>query len=281
MVQKGQLILKAVAFLLGLVFSVSAFAQEPQHRKLRHIRQVTTLGVTAAPFVANAVDFDASNDFMLRGGDLTGNADGQEGTLSVWFRIDGTDGSRIAISTTSSSRVNFRRRSTSNAFQIELENTSGTAILDMETSAALTASSTWRHILASWDLSVPVAHLFLDGVNDEAGGSTETDDTIEYTRSEHSVGATGGGGDKWDGCISEFYANFAEFIDITIASNRDKFRDGSGKPVSLGSDGSLPTGTAPIIYFNGDSTNFQTNQGTGGAYSVTGSLTDCSTSPTD
>jgi len=68
---------------------------------------------------------------------------------------------------------------------------------------------------------------------------------------------------------------------LSIEANRRKFIDAIGKPVFLGSDGSLPTGVAPAMFFSGDSTAFATNRGTGGPFTLTGSLTNASTSPSD
>jgi len=75
-------------------------------------------------------------------------------------------------------------------------------------------------------------------------------------------------------------------LDLDTVSNRRLFNDGSGggaggKPVNLGSDGSTPTGNQPIIYLNGDETNFQINAGSGGNLTVTGALTACSDGPSD
>lgn len=66
-----------------------------------------------------------------------------------------------------------------------------------------------------------------------------------------------------------------------------KFRDPiTGKPVDLGTDGSLPTGTAPAIYLhqphgNTDPTQFAVNRGTGGTFDITGALTIAPSSPSD
>ena len=232
-------------------------------------------------FVANAVDYDGTNDTLLRGSDLTGNADSKVGTFSAWVRLDGSNASQLRITATVGNTFIVRRLS-DNTFGIQLENPAGTPILTLVSSTTYTSGATWLHITSAWDLSVPVAHLFISDADDEAGGSTETDDTIDYTASDWAIGSNGGGGgQRWDGCMSEVYINTAEFLDISVEANRRKFIDASGKAVSLGSDGSLPTGTAPIVYLNGDSTNFEINQGDGGDFSVTGALDDCSTSPTD
>lgn len=274
---------KSIIIVLCLLVPSVSLAQEPNQRRHRHTRKVTRIVTAAAPaYVANAVDFDGTNDFLLRGGDLTGNANSKFGIISVWARIDGGDGAdgRVVRGTGNDHRLT---KQASNKWQYDAENLAGTDIILLRSTNTFTASSAWIHVLAAWDLNTPEGHLFIDGVNvEDTGVSIETDDEVNYQTSDHAVGASGSGSSKFNGCFAELYYNTAEFLDITVAANRDKFRDSAtSKPVSLGIDGSLPTGTAPILYLNGDATNFQTNQGTGGNFTVTGALVDCSTSPTD
>jgi hypothetical protein len=64
-----------------------------------------------------------------------------------------------------------------------------------------------------------------------------------------------------------------------------KFIDINGFPVDLGSNGQLPTGAAPAVYLHigrgAAASDFATNHGTGGAFSITGSLGASTISPTD
>lgn len=71
-----------------------------------------------------------------------------------------------------------------------------------------------------------------------------------------------------------------EFLDIDDAAVRAKFI-AAGKPVSLGSTGQLPSGRTPEICFSGDASGFVTNRGTGGAFTLVGSVTDVGSSPSD
>ena len=48
----------------------------------------------------------------------------------------------------------------------------------------------------------------------------------------------------------------------------ENFISAGSKPVSLGSDGSTPTGTAPAVFLSGNATAFGTNKGTGGGLTV-------------
>jgi hypothetical protein len=85
----------------------------------------------------------------------------------------------------------------------------------------------------------------------------------------------------YEGDAADLWIAPGQFIDFSVEANRRKFIDADGKPVSLGADGSTPTGTAPAVFFSGDSSSFATNKGTGGAFTLTGSLTDALTSPSD
>lgn len=83
------------------------------------------------------------------------------------------------------------------------------------------------------------------------------------------------------GNVADFWFAPGQFIDFSIEANRRKFIGADGKPVDLGSDGSAPTGAAPTIFLSGDDAGFATNRGTGGAFTLTGALTNASTSPSD
>jgi len=230
----------------------------------------------ASGYTTTANDYDATNDYATRGGDLTGAADGKAGTISCWVRLDGGDGNNFYI-LYGATNVFALFRNGSNVFRLAGRNASNTLILNVLSNTTYTASSSWIHILASWNLATPEAYLYINNADDEAAGSTETDDTIDYTHSEWAVGATDSGTFKFDGCISELWFEDT-FIDITQASNRAKFISG-GKPVNLGADGSIPTGASPLIYApDGDPS---TNAGTGGNFTITGTLSGCSTSPSD
>ncbi len=85
-------------------------------------------------------------------------------------------------------------------------------------------------------------------------------------------GDPAGVGDLW---IDE------RFIDFSIEANRRKFVAADLSPVYPGSDGSLPFGTAPLVFLHveTDADSFADNLGTGGAWSVVGGPlaldTDC------
>ena len=84
--------------------------------------------------------------------------------------------------------------------------------------------------------------------------------------------------------MAELYVNLEEYLDLSNPANVEKFRNPeNGKPRFLGLDGSVPTGTAPIIYLKvstaGVASSFATNLGTGGDFSIFGTLSIADTDP--
>ena len=247
-----------------------------------------SLASRAPLLVCDSADFDGTNDYMTRGAGLDGAADSKSGIISCWARIDGGDASTLIIlDAIIGATIPFRlRRLNTNLIVITGENAAGTDILELTTVATYTSSATWLHILSSWNLAVPGAsHLYINDVSDKSA-TTFTDDTIDYTHTDWGIGATPStGGGKWNGCLAELYFAPGQYLDFSLAYNRRKFISTSGKPVYLGADGSVPTGTAPIVYqrvADGAAVaTFATNLGTGGNFSITGTLDLGSTNPSD
>lgn len=224
--------------------------------------------------------FDGTNDYMLRGADFTGNADSKTGILSAWLRIDGGDASARNLLHSTGSRALIQRAS-DDRFRVRWQNAAGSTILEMYTNTTFVTSASWIHLLAAWSLGTGVAQFVMNGASNIAAAPTVTNDTIDYTVSDYAVGALTTGSGPWFGAMAEVYFAPGQYLDISSAANVQKFRSSDGKPVDLGTDGSTPTGTAPILYLKSAYTAFNTNSGTGGNLSVTGAFTASATSPSD
>jgi len=228
-------------------------------------------------YTTTANDYDGTNDFALRGADLTGNADAKTGTFSAWLRLDGGDGANQVLIENTSRGFEVLRAS-ANTLEIRGENAIGSLIMRMVSASTYLASASHIHLCGTWDLAVPVTHFFIDDVDDEAAGSTEIDDTIDYTKADWGIGAWVTGGLKLNGCLQELWFDNV-FFDVSVLANRRKLITATLKPVDLGANGELVTGTTPLIYApDGDPSN---NKGTGGNFTITGALTTCSTSASD
>lgn len=252
------------------------------------------MGYGGAPaFLVDAANFDGTNDFMLATG-ITAPANAKTGIFSCWFRVGATptlphvlltnapwgDNSGLGIAVVLEGSVDDK------IHIYGYDPPDGVnLVLDMQTNSTFASSGTWRHILASWDLAAGVTHLYIDDASDKTT-NTATDSNIIYNTGRWTVGEDDSVNSfKWNGDIAELYFAPGQYLDFSVASNRRKFRTSGGKPVDLGSTGSTPTGSAPLIYLHlndGEAVaNFATNDAGNGNFSITGTLATSSTSPSD
>jgi hypothetical protein len=232
-----------------------------------------------------SADFEGTAAYMSRGADLTGIADGKQGLISFWFRIDGGDSNTFTIM--QSFGAVFRvSRAALGTFQVEANSAVPALILDISTVAAYTSSATWKHFLSSWDLNTAGArHIYVSDVSDLAV-SAFTNATIDYAHAtpNWSIGASLTPGNFYNGCLADFFFH-TSYLDLSVTANRRKFISDKGRPIDLGPTGALPLGVQPLVYQSvrpGDPvTAFATNRGTGGNFAISGSLMFGSTSPSD
>ncbi len=225
---------------------------------------------------ANGVNFDGTNDYLTLGADLTGNGDSKLFSGSMWFKRGASAVlSRMYAASGTEVRVYFHA---GDSLRIEGRNAGGSTILDARENGFADTTS-WHHIMWSFDMADEGASkLYKDGVDAAPNFNTFDDDTIDFTQGGHAIGADTGGSNKFNGCLADVWLAFGQFIDLTSAANRLKFYN-AGSPVDLGSDGSTPTGTAPIMFFSGVTSTWHTNDGSGGGFTENGALSDCADSP--
>jgi len=228
-----------------------------------------------------AVTFDGTNDYMTRGAALTGLADGKEGTCSFWIKLNGGDAGAMSI-IEGATNAFWIQRPADNTFRIQAYNAAAGAILVYYSSTTYTAGATWLNVLWSWN-QAGTSYLYVNDVNKKTA-QTQDNDTIDYDASANwGIGGQSGGGQKLNADLAELWFDDAA-INFSVEANRRKFITATGKPAQLLADGSGP-GIQPIVYQSvrpGDAaTVFATNRGTGGNFSITGTLAIAATSPSD
>lgn len=229
--------------------------------------------------VVNAIVFNGSSR-LTRGADFTGNADGKVGTFSCWVKMGGSDSADQIIYASSSGFLVVRRSSTG-TFQVEGKNAAGTTILLLTSTDTYDSDSGWVHLAASWDLAAGVGRMYIDNSNALASGSTLTNDNIDYTRTNHVIGASVTGLQPFTGELAEIYLSLATYLDISSSTNREKLISSSRAPVELGTTANGPTGLQPILCLRNAAATFGTNAGSGGNFTVsTGYITDSDDPPT-
>lgn len=235
------------------------------------------------PYDAEAVLFDGT-DRIKRGAALTSISSGKVGTFSCWFRVYASDGgfkTFIEPGTATGPGIQVYRWNT-NKIAIVGRNAANGTILSMASVTNYVNGMSWAHLLASWDLAAGVGHLYVNDADDRAAAPTLTNDTIAYaTPTEWTIGARHDGNIPFGGDMCDLYLNTDAYIDITNVTNRRKFITAGLKPVDLGADGSAPTGSQPVIFQKNPLATWPTNVGYGGGFTLTGTLTSASSSPSD
>lgn len=223
--------------------------------------------INGGNYIVNAVNYDSGH---LNNASVTGLSNTKQGTISFWFRNDGTN-PLAYIEVNNGNGITVKLNS-SNQLQIVGANSGLSTILDMHTTAVFGVSSTWYNCLASWDLNAGTLNLYINNSSDKTV-ITNTNDILAY-----SGGTVIAFQNKC--AIAEIWFDNS-YLDLSNATNRAKFIDASGFPVNLGSSGQTPTGSSPKIYMKSAASVAGTNSGTGGDFTVTGTLAIASSSPSD
>jgi len=244
---------------------------------LNTIGEIQNSTTTPSIYVANAIDTGNSGN-LVRGSDLTGSADGTKGTVSVWFKHGTLTGATDYIINNTNSRIEIKMGSSGVMFVI-VQDSGGSSKVNMNTNTGGFDDNEWHHLLASWDTSITTGHLLIDGVDEFNSGSV-TSGTLDYTVSNWYILRAFDSSGQWNDDMADLWFSQTDYFDFTDADNVFLFND-ANFPSKLGSDGSLATGSPPIIYMSGDTSTWQSNNGTGGGFSLNGSFSTAATSPSD
>jgi hypothetical protein len=225
--------------------------------------------------VAVTLGFDAGSgmpDRMDRGANLNGVADSSQGTISFW--IDPTaldfnagDQPNLLASNTFSIQALLDQNGT-----LGLYTTDGASEFYVNGSTDITGLTGFHHLLMWWDTNAAPGSrtigIALDGISETI---TILSDTGSAFSAPHTAAA------DWSILGANNDMAIAELWFDTVTETDDtKFRTALGEPVDLGSDGSIPTGVAPAVYLSirdaQAAAEFATSRGTGGDFTITGSL---------
>jgi len=230
-------------------------------------------------FWARSADFNGSNGYLSRSSALTGSSDGKQVTLV--FAFSGTSNKYIidledATGTTSTTRFGVWAHYTNNKIFVDAYNGSETRILDFDFGTTLNTNQTYI-VMISIDMSnTSKRHTYIDGASESATYTTYTNDTLKLTQTNTGIGARLDAslpGSYWNGDIGFMYFNNS-YIDFSQESNRNLFVDQLGYPKDLTPAIEAATIADPLIYMKFDDTSaLGTNSGTGGNFTVNGTVT--------
>ena len=205
---------------------------------------------------------DGTIDYLDRGGELTGIKNGKTGSISFWYRPVAKK-TRQWILTSSDDRISIRHDS-NKRFILQLRNAIGGYIFLAE-SSVLTPGEL-IHVFISWDLANFKGNLYINGV-DKRYALQFFNKEIEYNVSNWQVGNRVLVPQPFEGELGQLWFT-TEYVDPTISISKF-YNNGT---VDLGLDGSATTGIIPLIYLNNSPANWHKNLGTGGGFSLIGTL---------
>jgi len=219
----------------------------------------------------SATRFDGTA--YLSRGDMTGwtLANNQAGVISVWFEsLDDTQASTF-IDTYGTL-----------GFRLEFTNKKLILVRGADTQAIVTpeieADGNFHHVLISWGTGATQVKVFQDNAIaglDSNGGTNPTIQDNNIVR----VARYGAGGANINACIHRLWylpITNGTFVDVHDSGIYRKFIKADGTPEDLGANGEIPFGQQPAIYMKGKASEFSTNLGSGGAFTLTGTLKNCS-----
>lgn len=241
---------------------------------------LTSALALAGEYLPDGTDLDGTGDYYTVGS-MTGASDSKTMSCSFWIKLDAITGTDIIYSQEASSpaiqsRIEVESDGTIHVFW---EDTSGNVDVDFESGSGALTTGDWQHVAIAFNAATGDHEIYVDGSADLAGGGTVNDDTMDHTVDDYTIGSSAGGGDDVDGCISEFWLTFGEYVDFSVTAIRERFHAGAQNPQYLGDDGSLPTSSQPDIYCTGGEASFGTNLGSGSNFTKTGNPTDCDFGP--
>lgn len=228
-------------------------------------------------FRVRGVQFDGASSALSSTG-LSGVSDSQKFTLSLWFKPDAqSSAALLAFAASSVWKAGVLTSVSAGGTWALFRNAAGTNGINYV--FGWPAQSLWHHVLISADTSMPVGMLYVDDVPTVL--TVTSGINFNFSAGTVLVGARSGG--YFPGSLAEVWLMPGTYMDLTVAANRRKFRTADGRPVDLGSTGSTPTGSQPPLYLSvrasGSANDFATNRGSGGDFSVLGSPSLSTSSP--
>lgn len=209
-------------------------------------------------------DFDGG-DYLTRGAALTGSALGVNGTLAFWLKLESTTPTTTVVFSQSTSARGLRVTwlNASNILRVQGFQATGTTRLQVDAAAA--DDGVMRHYYVAFNLANSAQRAFLiNGVDASPTWTTYSNNNVAFNHTDFSVGAQVDGNSALIGELAEvFWAQ--SYLDP--ATNLASFYD-AGDPVD-------PLGwPAHLVGLHGAIGSWHTNDGTGGGFTLTGTLTE-------
>lgn len=240
-------------------------------------------GIVSPYNTHRGMDFDGAADWY-NSGDPIGIADSQFGFGSVWFRVDGGDGTLRYFWRNQGTRFGFSLNA-NNQLDLWGRSAGGATLIRMTTTPTYLAGSGWHHAIFSFNCSAaPFGILIVDGAAPALAVNVAATGNVDYTRGTWGWGgiyaaAPNPGANWWNGGLSEVMFHTL-YVAIANPVWLQRWRHPNGQPPNLGADGSVALTTVPLIYL-AEVGGALVNLGDGGAIAVRGAPVVSADSPKD
>ena len=230
-------------------------------------------------YAINAVEFDGTSDNLIFNNSGTTSLISRTFSGSFWIKSGdvGTSQSRVIHGSGGTPTVFIQ---SDGSIRIVVGSDGGTPAYDINcsTAAGVLQNETWHHVSFSFDTTDDNRkHIYVDDVDVTPAGDCLTNSGLLRFSDGHWVGGINTA--YYDMDLADVWFSFNTYIDLSVAANRRLFTNASGQAINLGSNGELPTGSAPDIFLSGDTASWHTNLGTAGGFTENGALTDATTLP--
>ena len=229
-------------------------------------------------FWARSAKFGGSGTSYLRKTALSGVSDSNTVTLILAFRTDTNTNDRVLFEIGDDPDNNnygvYIYLSGGTTLEVRIRNSAGSIMLDSG-EYSLDSTLNKQHILMlSFSSTVPHAVMYTDGTQSFDTASITNASTVLLASTKIRIGGSESTTkNDHDGDVGFFYFDDS-YIDFSQESNRNLFVDQLGYPKDLQKqidDGLIAN---PLVYMPFDDTSaLGTNAGTGGNFSVNGSVT--------
>ena len=236
-------------------------------------------GGGAGGFLPLGADFDGTNDFMSSTDDMGFSGSINYYSFFFWVYIETGSSGGFVVSTHKSAPgtsmpyhvINSSRQFEGNAYA-----SAGSYFYPAQSSTGFSVDE-WHYVMIRFNSGSYDWKLWIDGV-DQAYSVTSAGSpgfALLGLDDGTTIGANGASGtSRLNGYLAEFWMDDVD-LDFDSSAVRDAFVL-DGAPVDLGDDGSGPTGSQPGVYCSirsgGSVTDFATNRGSGGNFTITGTL---------
>lgn len=222
-------------------------------------------------YAAYGAHFDGTNDYLQLSSSLSNVPACRSFSTSFWIKRNGGFGSFQMIWDTAGSN---------NYLQIDNANRIifiGEGGIDVRSDPI--TDSNWHHVLLSVDNQTGESSVYIDGIESAASVTLNNTGNMDNNNSAHYIGQSNLGPPDLDADLADVWMEFCQYIDFSVATNREKFISATGTPMYLGPNCALPTGKSPDICLTGPIEDWHTNKGTGGGFTENGTIVYASSQP--